>query len=312
MKKKQLIVGGRSAGILLLIAAAGGCATATVGPAGLSPTPTSDYRIYDTSAQSFLDLPTLVERLASADLVFFGEMHDDAVAHRLQLELLEHLAMDTTWTALGLEMFERDVQPSISRYLAGEMSEESFLAGSRPWPNYRSDYRPLLQAAASHGWIVAGTNLPQSLASAVARYGIETLATLDLDTRRLAAAQFDCPEDEYWLKFLEAMRESTQTDPGAHAEVDPLLKRTYEAQCARDETMAETIASLLPEGGVMHVNGAFHSDFRLGIVPRLLRRAPSASIQVISAFPVDDLADPPIDEHLARADFLILTRSGEN
>jgi uncharacterized iron-regulated protein len=311
MKSQQLVIGGRLAGILLLITSVG-CATARVGPEGLLPTPTSDYRIYDTVDQRYLDLPSLVERIATVDVVLFGEIHDDAVGHRIQLELLEWLAMDTTWGALGLEMFERDVQPSISRYLAREMSEDTFLAGSRPWPNYRTDYRPLFEAAAGHGWIVAGTNLPQSLASSVARYGIETLATLDLDTRRLAAAQLECPEDEYWLKFLQAMQESTQTDADAHSEVDPFIKRTYEAQCARDETMAETIASLLPEGRIFHVNGAFHSDFRLGIVPRLLRRAPAASVRVISAFPVDDLTDPPTDEHLDRADFLILTRSAEN
>src|SRR5690606_11325780 len=121
-------------------------------------------------------------------------------------------AQDSTWGVLGLEMFERDVQPTVDRYLMGQIGEEAFLADSRPWPNYLTDYRPLVTSAVRHGLLIAATNLPQTLASSVARYGLGTLAALDLDNRRLAAAQLDCPEDEYWNKFVEAMRESTEAD----------------------------------------------------------------------------------------------------
>ena len=49
--------------------------------------------------------------------------------------------------ALSLEMFERDVQTVLDEYLAGLISERHFLLSSRPWKNYETDYRPLVEYA---------------------------------------------------------------------------------------------------------------------------------------------------------------------
>lgn len=292
---------------LLLGAVATGCAAATGGAPPITPAPEALYRAVDARTGELLSIAALADRVRSAEVVLFGEFHDDLVAHRVQLELVERLAADSADRILGLEMFERDVQPVLDDYVTGRIDEATFRAGSRPWSNYAADYRPLVEAAIRGGWAVAATNLPQVLASSIARYGLGALASLDLDTRRNAAAELQCPEDEYWVRFLEAMDASTATDSTAHASADPLLVRTYEAQCARDETMAETIAAMMDDRRILHVNGAFHSDFHLGIVPRVLRRAPDADILVISALAVDDLEDLAIDEHRDRADFLIFT-----
>ncbi len=292
---------------LLLGTVATGCVAAASGAAPITPSPETLYRAVDARTGELLNIAALAERVRSAEVVFFGEYHDDLVAHRIQLELVERLAADSAPRVLGMEMFERDVQPIVDDYAAGRIDEVNFRAGSRPWSNYAADYKPLVETAISAGWSIAATNLPQALASSIARYGLGALASVDLDTRRTAAAELQCPEDEYWVRFLEAMNSSSAADSAAHATADPLLVRTYEAQCARDETMAETIAALLHDRQVLHVNGSFHTDFHLGIVPRVLRRAPDADVLVISAFTVDDLENPPIDENRDRADFLIFT-----
>jgi len=265
------------------------------------------YRIYDPSIESFISVLELAQNVAAADVVFFGEHHDDRAAQLAQRRLLDELRQVRVEGALGLEMFERDVQPVLDRYLRGEIPERVFLASARPWPNYRDAYRPLVEIARSAGWAVAATNLPQALASRVAREGLPDRAALEPVEREMIAEQLVCPRDEYWERFVEVF--ASHGGHSAHGGNDPeAIERMYEAQCARDETMAESIARLLVDHPfVLHVNGAFHTDFQMGIVPRLLRRRPGLRIAVISSQPVDDPVRPPLGEHESRGDYLIVT-----
>lgn len=271
--------------------------------------PDVPYAIYDVANRQYVDLNTLAAATAPADVVFFGEYHDDAIAHRLELELLRRLGERRRDLVLGLEMFERDVQPTLERYLAGELDEEAFLRTSRPWANYGSDYRPLVELALERGWEVVGTNLPQSLASAIARGGIAALDRIPADQRAFAAVDNECTAGEYWERFIDAITEDA--DSSGHIAVspdDPMLRSMFEAQCARDEAMAESLVEAWSPGTlIFHVNGAFHSDFRLGIVPRLLRRQAGLDVRVISSIQVEDISAPDLREHLDRADYVIFT-----
>ena len=123
-----------------------------------------------------------------------------------------------------------------------------------------------------------------------------------------------CPNDAYFARFAEAMGghgagggPPTGTDASAAA---AMTQRFYEAQCAKDETMAESIAANVTPGAgmVMHVNGAFHSDYRQGTAMRVARRAPDARILVITAVPVDNPGTAAIGEERAKADYVIFTR----
>ncbi|MDR0788245.1 MAG: ChaN family lipoprotein [Gemmatimonadota bacterium] len=289
--------------IMMTACASGG------GGGTISRTPPAVYRVYDVAAGRFISVAQLSENVRGADVVLFGEIHDDLVAHRIQLELLQRLANDNRERALGMEMFERDVQGVVDGYTLRRISEEEFLAASRPWSNYATGYRPLVDAARSGRWSIEATNTPQTIASSIARYGLPALGSLSLDERRQVAADLQCPRDDYWSRFQEAMHGASDSpDAVALTPADTMfLARAYEAQCARDETMAEAIVALVPAVQVLHINGSFHSDFGLGIVPRIHRRAPGTTVVTISAFPVDDLADPPLDEDLDRADFIIFT-----
>jgi len=268
------------------------------------------YRIYDVSRGEFTSLDGLTRDLADAELVVFGELHDDSIAHHVQHQLLDRLSARGSGI-LGLEMFERDVQAVLASYVGGSIGEENFLAESRAWSNYRTDYRPLVELARERNWEVVATNLPQRLASAIARDGLAALDTLESAERRWAAVEMQCPEDEYWRRFVEAMYGAgdAATTALAHASDDSTLRRTYQAQCARDETMAEEIVANLDRARVVHINGSFHSDHYLGLIPRVLRRDPAATIRSISAIPVDEMVNPPIAEHVDRADYIIFTRA---
>jgi uncharacterized iron-regulated protein len=72
-----------------------------------------------------------------------------------------------------------------------------------------------------------------------------------------------------------------------------MLERSYQAQCVKDETMSEAVATAFaaapPRALVLHVNGAFHSDYGSGTAERAKRRLRGKRVAVVSFVPVPDL-----------------------
>ena len=89
--------------------------------------------------------------------------------------------------------------------------------------------------------------------------------------------------------------------------------KSFAAQVARDDTMAESIARHLgdhPERKVLHLNGNFHSASHLGTVERLTRRMPELRVAVIQPLGVEDPTAPGwTEEDLGTGDYLLLIRT---
>lgn len=270
----------------------------------------------DPAARGEATIERMLGRLARADVVFFGEQHDDPETHRAEAMLLDAIGRTNRPVVLSLEMFERDIQPVLDDYLAGRISEADFLGRARPWPRYATDYRPLVELAKGRGWAVVAANIPRPLASAIGRSGLATVDTLLPGGRSHIAREFVCTDDDYRLRFLEEMR-SHASGSGATAQPGDTLstavaERFYLAQCAKDETMAESIVDArrrtAPSALVVHFNGAFHSDYAQGTVDRVRRREPRWKLVVLTAVPVRDPATAPIAPQAGRADFVLFTR----
>jgi uncharacterized iron-regulated protein len=287
-------------------------------PAPLPPPPVTaselrytPHRVYDTKRKRFVDLETLIAAVARTDVAFLGEFHNDPGTHALQAAVLEGIARRRNDTiVLALEMFERDVQPHLDAYLADSISEADFLAASRPWGNYRTDYRPMVELAKARGWPVVAGNVPRRLASVVARRGLSALDSVPEGDRPLLAAQNSCPRDEYFRRFREVMGDMTGHGMTLTPEqVEDMVWRTYEAQCVKDEVMGESIvrAREAHRTLVVHANGAFHSDYRLGTVERVRRRAPRTRTLVVSFVPVTDLDAASGRERRRLGDYVVFT-----
>jgi uncharacterized iron-regulated protein len=284
--------------------------------APLAPAAAAAYvpqRVYDTSRQSFSDFEVMLADLAKADVVFVGEQHDDPATHRLEAAILDGLRRRGVTVILSLEMFERDVQPVLNAYLAGKATEEEFLKTSRPWPRYATDYRALVEMAKTERWPVIASNVPRKYASDVARTGRASLEALPESDRALAARDLVCPKDAYFERFADNMARHPMPGSDKLSADDKRAQtdRYYDAQCVKDETMAEAIAHRVPESGratIVHVNGAFHSDFGQGTAERARRRLDGRRIAVVSILPVagkdiDSVA--PSAEDLRRGDYLV-------
>src|SRR6185436_2348850 len=130
------------------------------------------------------------------------------------------------------------------------------------------------------------------------------------------ARELKCPADDgYYHRFAEQMGEhpaSGQTEEKAAADAKARLERFYWAQCLKDETMAESIASAFEKqagpGTVVHFTGSFHSDFGEGTAERVRRRLPGRRVAVVSILPVDDVDSlAPAGDDLKRAEYLVYT-----
>jgi len=267
-------------------------------------------------ARRLIPFTTFAERLAAQQVVFFGEQHDDPATHAAELAVLAALGDRRPRVVVTLEMFERDVQGSLDQYLAGTISETAFLGASRPWDRYTTDYRPLVELARVRGWPVVAANVPRRLASAVSRRGLALLDTLNAKDRALMARDHQCPRDAYFEKFAETMKghgagggPPTASDAAA---MERMTWRFYEAQCVKDETMGESVAAAHAKGAmVIHANGAFHSDFRLGTVDRAKRRSPKAKVAVVSFIPVADLDTANGKPQRKIGDYIVFTLAPE-
>ena len=289
------------------------CATRTV--VVTEPVSVPGIRAVDVTSKQDIDFAALIKRLTDVDVVFFGENHDDPETHRVELALLDAISRTGRPVILSLEMFERDAQPLLNEYLAGRIRESDFLAKSRPWDRYITDYRPMVELAKAEGWPVIASNIPRPLASAVGRKALAALDTLTPLERTWAARDIKCPEDAYRARFMETMRGHGSGDaapqPGDTLPT-AVANRFYLAQCVKDETMAESIVESRngrpPDAIVVHYDGAFHSDYRQGTVDRVKRRAPALRLAVITAVPVLDPSTATLADNAGRADFIIFTK----
>ncbi len=229
-----------------------------------------------------ITLERLTKELGKYDVIFFGEYHDNAIIHDLQSRILPLMHAANPRLILSFEMFERDVQTDLNPYLDGSIDEEEFLERSRPWPNYPTDYRPLVEFAKAHDLPAIAANIPRRLAGLVARNGIDALRGLSTDDQVLMAVSVSAPEGAYKDKFIATMQANGMHGNGGDNE---MYERLFFAQCMKDDTMAESIAQyreVYPKHKIIHFNGDFHSREFLGTVERLKSRMPKTKIAVIS------------------------------
>jgi len=248
-----------------------------------------------------------MKSLANADVVFLGELHDDAVAHAIQLEIFKRAIEQygaKRKVTLSMEMFERDVQTVLNEYLAGQISENHFLLSSRPWPAYKTDYRPLVERAKEKKLQVVAANAPRRYVNMVSRNGRDALNGLSpLAKSWLAPLPYAEASDAYSKKFKALMGSSAEASMG----IDKILS----SQSLWDATMAYSVAESLKKNKgslVVHLNGGFHTEMRLGTVEHFLKYRKNGKAIVVTMRYEDDFKKFDPAKHTDVGDFVILTQ----
>lgn len=262
-----------------------------------------DYRIFtgDGKPATLADISTAA---GNTDVLYLGENHDDAVGHSLQFAIFKEIVekyRPTRQVALSMEMFERDTQIVLDEYLNGLITEKQFEANARPWKNYPQGYKPLVELAKAQKLPVIAANAPRRYVNMVTRGGRGALEKLSPEALKwLAPLPYGTASSAYAAKFNGLMG----------ARHNDMTSNMLQSQSLWDATMAYFVADYLQKTEnplVVHLNGKFHSESRLGTVEHLLRYRPTAKALVVTVQYDADFPNFNEKKHRGLGDFVILT-----
>ncbi|WP_297481987.1 ChaN family lipoprotein [uncultured Photobacterium sp.] len=255
-----------------------GCASPPSANNTLASTSTATT-MYDYTIASPQDEPLSVVQLAQAlrdaDIILVGEWHSHPAAHLLQAQLLAALYQQNPKITLSMEQFTRDNQLILNDYLAGNIGEKTLIKEANAWPNYDSDYRPLVEFAKQNNVDVIAANAPKSIVRCVGRQGPEYLNKLPPNERLWVARSLTLATDAYQQTFIASMHHGNKAQ----------TKRQFAAQTTWDDTMAESMVDYLkqhPQQQIIHVAGRFHTAEGLGTASRIQARNPTLKIMMVT------------------------------
>ncbi|MEZ4938084.1 MAG: ChaN family lipoprotein [Crocinitomicaceae bacterium] len=253
------------------------------------------YLIFDGDGKE-VKYSKMMKDLYDARVILFGEFHDNPISHWLQFEMTVDLYNSKRSNlVLGAEMFEADNQLIIDEYFKDQISDKSFQAECRLWPNYNTDYKPIFEFAKEQKIPFIATNIPRRYASMVYKKGMESLYSIDSNAREYVAPlpiEVDTTLSQY---------QSLMHSMGGHGGVNFVT-----AQAIKDATMAYFILKNMDEKSVfLHFNGAYHSDYKQGITHYLKKSITASNIKTITTVTQDDISELS-EENRKKADFIIV------
>jgi uncharacterized iron-regulated protein len=258
------------------------------------------YSIFNNVGESVY-FNQLVEIESQNHIILFGELHDNPIAHWLQLELTIAIHKNKGGSlVLGAEMFETDNQLILNEYLQDLISQTRFESEVRLWPNYKTDYKPLVEFAKENQLNFIATNIPRRYASRVATGGFESLGELsDMAKSYIAPLPIEYDSELPGYKAMLSMM-------GMPGKGGPKNDNFPKAQAIKDATMAWNISRNFDADKVfIHFHGTYHSNNYEGIVWYLNQYEPDAKIITIATV-LQDNTDKLDEENLGLADFIIV------
>ena len=252
------------------------------------------YKIFNSNEKP-VKYSKLLKNARESDIILFGEFHDNPIIHWLQLELTMDLYSIDTNLVLGSEMFEVDNQLVIDEYLAGFYNVEKFISECKVWPNFKTDYLPILNFAKDYNIDFIATNIPRRYASIVYNYGLDTLQYLSNQSKKYIAP-LPIKLDTSLLSYQEML------SMGYGHAGDNLPK----SQAIKDATMAYFISQNLDSNGIfIHYNGSYHSKDYEGIYWYLKSINPQLNIMTIGCEEQKNISK--LNDRFNNADYIIVT-----
>jgi uncharacterized iron-regulated protein len=230
----------------------------------------STYKLYNAKGHK-VSYQHMIKKLRKANVVLFGEHHNNPISHWLELEVIKDI-YKTKNLVLGAEMLEADNQIQLNEYLAGEIDQKAFDTLARLWPNYKTDYKPLVDFAKKNKLKFIATNVPRRYASLVYKKGFLALDSLTV-------------KEKSWIAPLPINYDATL--PG-YVKMKAMMDghggdNLPKAQAIKDATMAYFLSENIKNNSIfIHYNGSYHSDNFEGIYWHLKKTNPQLNINTVS------------------------------
>ena len=258
------------------------------------------YQLYTSDGKN-VKYQKMIETISSADVVFFGELHDNPIAHWLEYEVTADLyEIVADRLVMGAEMFEADNQLLLDEYLSSAYEADKFEAEVKLWKNYKTDYKPLLEYARKNNLPFIATNIPRRYASMVSKKGLEVLDSLSAQAREYIA-----PLPVYYDPEVKCYKDMLDMN-GIQGMGGKPNENLPKAQAIKDATMAHFILKNLEPGKLfIHYNGSYHSDNYLGIIYYLKLYRPDIRVATIATVLQDDI-ESLLSENSGVADFVVV------
>jgi uncharacterized iron-regulated protein len=257
------------------------------------------YMLYNGEGKE-VHYSKMLRTLLEADLVFFGETHNDPISHWMELELVSDLfAEKGNKLAVGAEMFEADDQLILTEYLKGLTDDKRYEDEAKLWKNYKTDYKPVLKFCRDNRIPFIATNVPRRYASLVSYGGFDTLSYLSQEALRYMA-----PMPIFYDAEVKCYKDMLSMG-GGHGTAS-MSTNFPKAQALKDATMAWFIAQHWKPGDLFyHFNGSYHSQNHEGIIWHLNKYIPGLKVVTIQQVNQKDITKLE-DENKGLADFILV------
>lgn len=248
----------------------------------------------------------IIKATNNIDVVFFGEEHNDSVAHYMELALFKKMhEVYKEKCVLSVEMFERDAQIILNEYLEGKIKENHFKKDARAWSNYK-DYRPLIEYAKANNIKVIASNASMRYVS-MANKGTQTaLLSLSPEAKKwIAPLPFDTAKTEYYNKLREIMGLNAK-DKNAGGP----MPKSLNGHSLWDATMAYSISEVLNQNKgykVLHLVGRFHVDEKFGVCQQIMNYKSDVKFLLLSELTDKDYPSVKLGENKKLGDFIIFS-----
>ncbi len=249
-------------------------------------------RIVSLKTEKSISFETLIDQLRPIDIIFIGEVHDNAEHHLIQVQILQALIARYGPVTVAMEFFQEPQQSIIDDYIDGGMTEEVFLRDvdwRKHWGLDYLFYRPLIVMAKEHGGRVLAINVPRKIVKKVAKEGLKSLKP---EERQQVADVIDLDNKEHRAYLREVYEGHPMSDLKG-------FDYFYQAQCVWEDTMAENIAEYLKENQekknqekknrekknekMIVFTGNGHISHKFGIPDRTIKRVPLTMATIVLA-----------------------------
>ena len=259
------------------------------------------YKIYSQEGKE-LKFSKMMKQISEADVILFGENHNNSIVHWLELQVTKAMYEQSTNLVVSLEMLEADDQLIVNEYLSGNYDNKMFGDEAKLWKNYKTDYMPLVEFAKKNNLSVVAANIPRRYARMIYKIGLTSLDSISDEAKSyIAPMPFEIDlELPGYKNMIEMMEEHNPDDS---------VENMARAQAAKDATMAHFILKAFTGNNkIIHYVGAYHSNNFDGINYYLRKSNPEIKIITISVADQKDI-NTLEEDNLDLANFIIAVPS---